>query len=64
MSELALTVSEVQSVLEELDVTKATGSYKIPAKLLKETASVIVPALVSFLKVIKHRFFPAELEGS
>ena len=34
MSELTLTVSEDQSVLEALYVTKATGSDKIPAKLL------------------------------
>ena len=43
MSELTLAVSEVQSVLEALYVTKATGSDKIPAKLLKEAASVIAP---------------------
>ena len=50
MSESTLTVSEVQPVPEALDVTKATGPDKIPAKLLKETASVIAPSLVSFLK--------------
>ena len=65
MSELTLTASEVQSVLEALDVTKAPGSDKIPAKLLKETASVTALSLVSFLKShFKHWFFPAELEGS
>ena len=32
MSELTFTVSEVQSVLEALDVTRATGPDKIPAK--------------------------------
>ena len=42
---LTLTVSEVQSVLEALDVKKATGPDKIPAKLPKETASVIAPSL-------------------
>ena len=50
MSELTLTDSEVQSVLEALHVMEATGSNKIPAKLLKETASVIAPSLVSLLK--------------
>ena len=45
MSELTLTVSKVQSALEALDVTKATAPDKIPAKLLKETASVIAPSL-------------------
>ena len=50
MLELTLTVNEVQSVLEALDVTEPTGSDKNPAKLLKETASVIAPSPVSFLK--------------
>ena len=36
---------EVQAVLEALDVTKATGSDGIPARLLKETAEVIAPYL-------------------
>ena len=45
LSELTITVSDVQSVLEALDVTKATGPDKIPAKRLKETASVIAPSI-------------------
>ena len=36
MSELTLTVSEVQSVLEALDVTKAIASDKIPANFLRK----------------------------
>ena len=36
---------EIQAVLEALDVTKATGSDGIPARLLKETAEVIAPSL-------------------
>lgn len=40
-----LTVGEVQSILESLDVSKATGPNGISARLLKETASVIAPSL-------------------
>ncbi|CAB4000068.1 RNA-directed DNA polymerase from mobile element jockey [Paramuricea clavata] len=43
-----LTVYEIQAVLEALDVTKATGSDGIPARLLKETAEVIAPSLCCF----------------
>ena len=45
MSKLTLTISEVQSVLEALDVMKATGPDQIPAKLLRETSSVTAPSL-------------------
>jgi hypothetical protein len=45
MTELCLTVTEVQATLEALDVTKATGPDGIPAHLLKETASVIAPSI-------------------
>ena len=38
MTDLTLTVEEVQAVLENLDSTKATGPDNIPARLLKETA--------------------------
>ena len=59
MSELTLTVSEVQSVLEALDATKATRSVKFPAKLLKETASVIAPSLCKlFNKSLSAGSFP------
>jgi len=37
-TDLCLTVGEVQSILETLDVNKATGSDGIPARLLKERA--------------------------
>ena len=54
-----------QSVLEALNVTKATGPDKIPAKLLKETASVIAPSLCKLLnKSLSTGSFPAEREGS
>ena len=41
LSEIILTVEEVQAVLETLDVTKPTGPDNVPARLLKETAPVI-----------------------
>ena len=37
MTELSLTITEVQATLEALDVTKATGPDGISAYLLKET---------------------------
>ena len=37
-TDLCLTVGEVQSILESLEVNKATGSDGIPARLLKERA--------------------------
>ena len=46
-------------MLEALDVTKATGPDKIPAKLLKETASVIAPSLCKLLnKSLSTGSFP------
>jgi hypothetical protein len=42
---LTLSVTEVQEILKTLDISKATGPDGIPAKLLKETASVIAPSL-------------------
>ena len=45
MVDLTLTVTTVQAALEALEVGRATGPDEIPAKLLKETASVIAPSL-------------------
>ncbi|CAB3981599.1 Hypothetical predicted protein [Paramuricea clavata] len=44
-NDIRLTASEVQAVLKSLDVSKATGSDEIPARLLRETAEVITPSL-------------------
>lgn len=53
MTDLCLTVGEEQSILESLDVNKATGPDGVPARLLKETASVISVYVVQ--QVVKHR---------
>ena len=46
-------------MLEALDVTKATGSDKIPAQLIKKTASVIAPSLCKlFSKSLSTGSFP------
>ena len=45
MSDIVITEQEVESFRSTLDTNKATGSDEIPAKLLKETASVITPSL-------------------
>ena len=44
ISDLTLNESTVLAALKALEVGKATGSDEIPAKLLKETASVIAPS--------------------
>ena len=46
-------------MLQALDVTKATETDKVPAKLLRETASVIVPSLCKlFNKSLTTGAFP------
>ncbi len=61
MTDLTLTVEEVQAALESLDSTKATGPDGIPARLLKETASVISPSLCKlYNKSLELGIFPQE----
>ena len=45
ISDLTLNESTVLTALKALEVDKATGPDEIPAKLLKETSSVIAPSL-------------------
>ena len=45
ISDLTLNESTILAALKALEVGKATGPDEIPAKLLKETASVIAPSL-------------------
>ena len=45
ISDLTLNESKFLAALKALEVGKATGPDQIPAKLLKQTASVIVPSL-------------------
>ena len=44
-NDIRLTDGEVHAVLKSLDVSKATGSDEIPARLLRETAEIITPSL-------------------
>ena len=61
MTDLALSVEEVQAVLGSLDCTKATGPDGIPARLLKETASVISPSLCKlYNKSLEQGIFPQD----
>ena len=50
ISDLTLKESTILAALKALEVGKATGSDEIPAKLLKETASVIAPSLCRIFK--------------
>ena len=61
LSEIILTVEEVQAVLETLDVTKATGPDNVPARLLKETAPVIsTPLCTLFNKSLSQGALPED----
>ncbi|CAB3992988.1 Hypothetical predicted protein, partial [Paramuricea clavata] len=61
LSEIILTVEEVQAVLETLDVTKATGPDNVPARLLKETAPVISTSLCTlFNKSLSQGALPED----
>ena len=61
ITDLTLTVDEVQSVLEKLDTTKATGPDDIPARLLRETAAVIAQSLCClFNKSLRAGTLPDE----
>ena len=53
MSDVVITEQEVESFLSTLDTNKATGSDEIPAKLLKETSSVITPLCKLFNKSLQ-----------
>ena len=62
MTDLTLTVEEVQALHESLDSSKATGPDGIPARLLKETAaSVISPSVCKlYNKSLELGIFPQE----
>ena len=49
ITELTLSEHEVELTLKSLDINKATGPDGIPAKLLKEIASITVPSYASCL---------------
>ena len=58
---VTLSVAEVESVLANLDTTKATGPDEISAGLLKETAPVISMSLCSlYNKSLNQGVFPQE----
>ena len=58
---ITVSVAEVESVLANLDITKATGPDEISACLLKETAPVISTSLCSlYNKSLNQGVFPQE----
>jgi hypothetical protein len=61
-SEISLSPCEVVAALRSLDVTKATGSDEISARLLKETAEQIAPSLTLLynLQSLNAGVFPDE----
>ena len=61
LTDLTLTVEEVQAVLENLESTKATGPDNIPARLLKGTAPIISSSLcMLFNKSLDEGVIPEE----
>ena len=45
LTDVSLSVSQVELILRNLDTSKATGPDELPARILKETADVIAPSL-------------------
>ena len=54
ITELTLSEHEVELALKSLDINKATGPDGIPAKLRKETASIIAPSLSKLFNKSLH----------
>ena len=46
LTDLTISTSEVIKILHSLDMNKATGPDKIPARILKETAEEIATSLL------------------
>jgi hypothetical protein len=51
LGELTVDVAEVENNLRNLDITKASGPDKIPARLLKECGRHIAPSLGELFNV-------------
>jgi hypothetical protein len=51
LGELTVDVAEVENYLRSLDITKASGPDKIPARLLKECDRYIAPSLCELFNV-------------
>ena len=51
MGELTVDVAEVENYLRNLDITKASGPDKIPARLLKECGRHIAPSICELFNV-------------
>ena len=61
LNELEIPVEMVLTSLKQLDINKATGSGRIPVRLLKETAEQISPALIMlFNKSLQLGIFPGD----
>ena len=61
ITDLQISVTEVQAHLRQLDVNKATGSDGIPSRLLKEAAEQIAPSLTKlFNKSLQLGVVPSD----
>ena len=61
LNELEIPVEMVLTSLKQLDINKATGSGRIPVRLLKETAEQISPSLIMlFNKSLQLGIFPGD----
>ena len=54
LTEIHLSVAEVEAVLVNLELNKACGPDNIPGRLLKSTAEAIAPSLCYITPVHKH----------
>ena len=55
ITELTLSEDEVELTLKSFDINKAAGPDGIPAKFLKETASIIAPSLCKLFNKSLHQ---------
>ena len=61
LTDVILSVSEVELTLLNLDASKATGPDELPAKILKGTAEVIAPSLTElFNKLLRLGCLPED----
>ena len=65
LTDVILSVSEVELILLNLDASKATGPNELPAKILKETADVIMaPSVTESFKSLYFLLFLKSWRGA
>ena len=55
MDDIAVTTDGAEKLLDDLNLYKANGPDRIPARMLKETSNGIMKAMEIFLKLLLPR---------